>query len=103
MRRHILQILRPNSLKRFRLPLAISSSLRIQDRDPVPLTESAFTQKVVRIVLFRNSLELARRVNEVVADLISKLDYRDKIAYTKTEAHRDVKHDSGISTLDSRL
>ena len=40
-------------------------------------------------VLVRNSLELARRVDELLADLVSKLDYYDEVAHTKTEAHRD--------------
>jgi hypothetical protein len=40
-------------------------------------------------VLVKYSLELARRVNEFLSDLVGKLDCGDKIAYTKTEAHRD--------------
>ena len=40
-------------------------------------------------VLVRNSLELAWRVDELLADLVGKLDYGDEVAYTKTEAHRD--------------
>ena len=40
-------------------------------------------------VLVRDNLELAWRVDELLADLVSKLDYSDKVAYTKTEAHRD--------------
>ena len=48
-------------------------------------------KKVARIsVLVRNSLELTRRVDEVLPDLVGKLDYGDEVAYTKTEAHRDI-------------
>lgn len=34
-------------------------------------------------VLVRNSLELARCVDELLADLCGKLDYRDEVPYTK--------------------
>jgi len=54
-------------------------------------------------LLVRNSLELARCVDEFFADLVGKLNYRDEVAYTETEAHRDIKHNSVISTLDGRL
>jgi hypothetical protein len=58
--------------------------------DPVPSTESALLKIYSQgSVLVRNSLELARRVDEVLADLVGKLDYRDEVPHTKTEAHRD--------------
>jgi hypothetical protein len=57
--------------------------------DPVPTTESALLKMWSGSVLVRNSLELARRVDELLADLVGKLDYRDEVAHTKTEAHRD--------------
>lgn len=53
--------------------------------------------------LVRNSLELTGRVDKVLANFVGKPNYRDEVAYTKTEAHRDIKHNSGISTLAGRL
>jgi hypothetical protein len=46
---------------------------------------------------------LARRIDELFADLVGKLDYRDKVAYTKTEAHCDIMHNCIISMLEGRL
>jgi hypothetical protein len=57
--------------------------------DPVPTTESALLKRGQGSVLVRNSLKLARRVDEVLPDLIGKLDYGDEVAHTKTEAHRN--------------
>jgi hypothetical protein len=41
---------------------------------------------------------LARRVDEVLPDLVGKVDYRDEVAHAETEAHRDIKCSSVIST-----
>ena len=46
-------------------------------------------------VLIRNSLELAQCTDELLVDLISKLDYCNEITYSKTEAH----HDSSIAVI----
>jgi hypothetical protein len=43
-------------------------------------------------ILIRDVLELLRSTDEsdeFLSDLVGKLDCRDKVAYTKTEAHRD--------------
>jgi hypothetical protein len=52
----------------------------------VSVTHSKGSQDSVPV---RYSLELARRVDEFLSDLVGKLDYGDEIAYTETEAHRD--------------
>jgi hypothetical protein len=72
--------------------------------DPVPSSESAVLKNSIQGgVLIRNSPELAGRVNNVLADLVGKLNYRDEVAYTKTDAHRVIKHSFVITTLDGRL
>jgi hypothetical protein len=72
--------------------------------DPVPYLESAMLKNGIQGgVLIRNSFELARRADKVLANLVGKPNYRDEVAYTKTEAHRNIKHKSDISTLKGRL
>lgn len=42
-------------------------------------------------VLIRNSVELAGRIGEFLPHLAGKLEYRDKIANTKPEAHCETR------------
>jgi hypothetical protein len=57
----------------------------------------------VSVSLMALRLSRTAPVDEVLADLVGKLNYLDEVPYTKTEAHRDIKQNSIISTLEGRL
>jgi hypothetical protein len=46
---------------------------------------------------------LAWRINELFAELVSKLDYRDEVTYAKSEAHGDIMDSCIISKLEGTL
>ena len=45
----------------------------------------------MKILLFGDCLELDRSINELLPDVVCKLEDSDKVANARTKTHRDVK------------
>jgi hypothetical protein len=60
--------------------------------DPIKTNKHLSIGYSIKILLFGDCLELARSINELLPDVVCKLEDSDKVANAKTKAHRDVKH-----------